>query len=112
MRRSITSGLAAAAAAASLAAISPSAIAATVPTQVAEPAPASTAACVELVGFYTDWPDRFVTVRNNCGSTACFSVTVAANRDPKFSIGGNRQQSFRYGGALWTQGTGIKNIGC
>ncbi|MFD4243179.1 hypothetical protein ACFWP3_16510 [Streptomyces sp. NPDC058525] len=112
MRKSITAGLAAAAAFTSLSVLSPSATAATGSTQAAEPVATSAAACVQLVNFHTDWPSRYVTVSNTCGYTACFSVTVAAKADPEFSIGGSRQQTFRYGGALWTEGSGIKNIGC
>ncbi|MER6393554.1 hypothetical protein ABT236_34470 [Streptomyces sp. NPDC001523] len=112
MRKSITSGLLVAAALGSLSVLSPVAVAATGTAEEASVATPAAASCVEVVRWYTDWPDKFVEVKNNCGSKACFSVTVAANRDPVFSIGAYRQQSFRYGGALWTSGTGIKNIGC
>ncbi|MFJ3724942.1 hypothetical protein ACIPYQ_20575 [Streptomyces sp. NPDC090045] len=112
MRKSITSGLVAAAALGCLSALSPAAMAATGAAEVSSAPTVAAASCVEVVRWYTNWPDKFVEVKNNCGSTACFSVTVAANRDPEFSIGAYRQQSFRYGGALWTSGTGIKNIGC
>ncbi|MCY0948281.1 hypothetical protein [Streptomyces sp. H27-S2] len=111
MRKSITSGLVAAAALGSLSVFSPTAMAAADAAEVL-PTPTAAASCVQVVRWYSNWPDKLVEVKNTCGSTACFSVTVAANRDPEFSIGANRQQSFRYGGALWTSGTGIKNIGC
>ncbi|MEU6296443.1 hypothetical protein [Streptomyces erythrochromogenes] len=112
MRKTIASGLVAAAALGTLSGISPAAVAATGDAGAAAVPAGAAASCVEVVRWYTNWPDKFVEVKNNCGSTACFSVTVAAKRDPEFSIGAYRQQSFRYGGALWTSGTGIKNIGC
>ncbi|QNS04114.1 hypothetical protein [Streptomyces xanthii] len=51
-------------------------------------------------------------VQNTCGHKVCFSVTVAARRDPQFSIKANKTEDFRYGGTLWAKGTGLKRISC
>ncbi|WP_254711934.1 hypothetical protein [Streptomyces sp. TRM64462] len=68
--------------------------------------------CVKVVRWYNSRSNRMVEVRNNCARTACFTVTLDWRKDPKFSIGPNRQDSFRYAGTLWTKGTGIKNVAC
>lgn len=109
MRKSITSGLVAVAALGSMGLFNPTAVAATGPAE-AEAAPM--ASCVQVVRWYTQKWDKKVEVKNSCGYKVCFTVTVAARKDPAFSIGANRQESFRYGGSLWTTGTGIKVIGC
>lgn len=70
------------------------------------------AACVTAVGWSSEGSSRYVTVKNSCSSTKCFSVTMAFRTDPEFSVGANKQQKFRYGGTLGVEGTGIKNIGC
>ncbi|MGW1882945.1 hypothetical protein [Streptomyces sp. NPDC001970] len=70
------------------------------------------AGCVSVVRWYNERFNRMVEVKNTCARKACFSVTVAASRDPEFAIGANKKQSFRYGGIAWTKGSGIKNIGC
>ncbi|NNJ03519.1 hypothetical protein HHX38_05140 [Streptomyces sp. PKU-MA01144] len=89
------------------------AIAAPAPTgPVASQASAEAAKCVVVVRWYTKRFSRYVEVKNSCARKACFSVTVAARRDPQFSIGPNRQQSFQYGGIAWTKGTDIKNKSC
>ncbi|MEU4044280.1 hypothetical protein ACK389_30765 [Streptomyces antibioticus] len=81
--------------------------------QAAQAAQAVQAAdCVKLVDTYTKRFNRYVKVKNSCARTACFSVTVAARRDPEFSIGRNKTQSFAYGGVLWTEASGVKNIDC
>ncbi|MEU0780040.1 hypothetical protein ABZ341_00485 [Streptomyces sp. NPDC006173] len=51
-------------------------------------------------------------MKNSCARKACFSVTVAARRDPDLSIGKNKKESFAYGGVAWTKGSGIKNKAC
>ena len=81
---------------------------------VAEPqaAPQARAACVKMVDRYNEGFNRYIKVKNSCGRKACFSVTVAARRDPEFSIGAHKTESFRYGGTLWTEASGIKNISC
>ncbi|MBQ0995909.1 hypothetical protein [Streptomyces sp. RK62] len=75
-------------------------------------AQADRAGCVKMLDRYNQGMNRYIKVKNSCSRKACFSVTVAARRDPEFSIGANKTQSFRYGGALWTKATGIKNISC
>jgi hypothetical protein len=81
--------------------------------QVAEAAQSARAAnCVKMLDRYNEGFGRYIKVKNSCSRTACFSVTVAADRDPKFSIGPNKTQSFRYGGIAWTEASGIKNIDC
>ncbi|QOV35518.1 hypothetical protein IM697_36540 [Streptomyces ferrugineus] len=81
--------------------------------QFAEAAQSTRAAnCVKMLDRYNQRLNRYIKVKNSCARKACFSVTVAARRDPEFSIGANKTQSFRYGGAFWTEATGIKNISC
>ncbi|MEU1484132.1 hypothetical protein [Streptomyces sp. NPDC005752] len=70
------------------------------------------ASCVTVSKWSTGANDRYVTVKNSCASTKCFTVTMALRTDPKFSIGANKTQEFRYGGMLGVSGTGIKNVGC
>ncbi|MFJ7298450.1 hypothetical protein [Streptomyces sp. NPDC099088] len=70
------------------------------------------AGCVTVVRWYNKRFNRMVEVKNSCARTACFSVTVAARRDPDFSIGKNKKESFAYGGVAWTKGSGIKNKAC
>ncbi|MER5468763.1 hypothetical protein [Streptomyces sp. NPDC002685] len=68
--------------------------------------------CVTVVRWYNKRFNRLVEVKNSCSHKACFSVTVAARRDPDFSIGKNKKESFVYGGIAWTKGSGIKNKAC
>ncbi|MFB8414554.1 hypothetical protein ACFC63_03420 [Streptomyces albidoflavus] len=70
------------------------------------------AACVTVVKWSSEKSSRYVTVKNSCSTKKCFSVTIALRKDPKFAIGGKKQQKFRYGGTLGNKGTGIKNVGC
>ncbi|MFJ9133322.1 hypothetical protein ACIRRT_09665 [Streptomyces sp. NPDC102256] len=70
------------------------------------------AGCVTVVRWYNKRFNRMVEVKNSCARTACFSVTVAARRDPDLSIGKNKKESFAYGGVAWTKGSGIKNKAC
>ena len=70
------------------------------------------AGCVKMLDRYNKRFNRYIKVKNTCGRKACFSVTVAARRDPEFSIGPNKTDEFRYGGIAWTKASGIKNIGC
>ncbi|MEU1279166.1 hypothetical protein [Streptomyces sp. NPDC005805] len=109
MRKAAGAVAAAAVAFGSMVFTAPSAIAAPQGPQETAAAPAK---CVKVVRFYSKRFNRLVEVENTCARKACFSVTVAARRDPEFAIGANKKESFRYGGTLWTQGTGIKNIGC
>ncbi|MFG2576126.1 hypothetical protein [Streptomyces sp. NPDC048481] len=71
-----------------------------------------TASCLKVLDWYNSGTGRYVKVKNSCGHKACFSVTVAARSDPDFSIGANKTESFRYGGILWTEGSGIKEKNC
>jgi hypothetical protein len=80
--------------------------------QGAEQVRAAQASCVKLLDRYNKDFNRYVKVKNTCGRKACFSVTVAASRDPEFSIGAHKTDSFRYGGIAWTKASGIKNIAC
>ncbi|MEW2259221.1 hypothetical protein [Streptomyces sp. NPDC047869] len=70
------------------------------------------ATCVKVVKWYNKRFDRYVRVKNSCGHKVCFSVTVAAARDPEFSIGARRTDDFSYGGIAWSKGSGIKQISC
>lgn len=70
------------------------------------------ATCVKPKKWFNSGSGRYVRVQNTCGGKVCFSVTVAARRDPQFSIKANKTEDFRYGGILWTKGTGLKRIGC
>lgn len=70
------------------------------------------ASCVKALKWYNSGFNRYVTVKNSCNHKVCFSVTVAARRDPEFSIGARKTDDFSYGGILWTEGTGIKQISC
>lgn len=70
------------------------------------------ASCVTVTKWSDGKTGRYVTVKNSCSSTKCFTVTMAFRTDPKFSIGANKTQEFRYGGMLGVSGTGIKNVGC
>ena len=70
------------------------------------------ARCVTVVRWYNKRFNRMVEVKNSCARKACFSVTVAARRDPDFSIGRNKKESFAYGGVAWTKGSGVKNKAC
>ncbi|MEV8530984.1 hypothetical protein [Streptomyces sp. NPDC051211] len=108
MRSKVSALFAAAAVAGSLFVAAPAATAAENDETGADRA----ASCVQLVRFWEKGFNRMVEVKNTCSQTACFTVTVAARKDPKFSIGGNRQESFSYGGKLWSRGSGIKNVGC
>ncbi|MFE2628880.1 hypothetical protein ACFXDP_13220 [Streptomyces sp. NPDC059374] len=82
------------------------------PQGSADAAQATRAGCVKMLDLYDQGWNRYVKVKNSCGHKACFSVTVAARRDPEFSIGARKTDSFRYGGILWTEASGIKNISC
>ncbi|MFH8488646.1 hypothetical protein [Streptomyces longisporoflavus] len=68
--------------------------------------------CVSVKKWYTKRFNRMVRVKNSCGYKVCFSVTVAASRDPEFAIGARKTQDFRYGGIAWTKGTGVKRVSC
>lgn len=70
------------------------------------------ASCVKALKWYNKRFNRYVTVKNSCGHKVCFSVTVAARRDPDFSIGARKTDDFNYGGILWTEGSGLKQISC
>ncbi|MGF0170162.1 hypothetical protein ACQF36_06415 [Streptomyces sp. Marseille-Q5077] len=82
------------------------------PLTTQEAAEAKAATCVKAKKWYNEGSGRWVRVQNTCGYKVCFSVTVAAASDPEFSIGANKTQNFRYGGILWTEGTGLKRISC
>ncbi|MGW7663200.1 hypothetical protein [Streptomyces sp. NPDC054756] len=82
------------------------------PQESADAAQATRAGCVKMVDRYNRGMNRYIKVKNSCAHKACFSVTVAARKDPEFSIGARKTESFRYSGILWTEATGIKNISC
>ncbi|MEU9773426.1 MULTISPECIES: hypothetical protein [unclassified Streptomyces] len=77
-----------------------------------EAAVAAQADCVKVKRWYSKRFNRMVDVENTCARKVCFTVTVAARKDPLFAIGAKKKESFRYGGTLWTKGTGIKNVAC
>ncbi|UYQ64410.1 hypothetical protein [Streptomyces peucetius] len=110
MRKTVTTAIAAATIFGSMGMLAPTAVAAAPAER--QSVTARAADCVKVVRWYSKRFDRMVEVENKCSRKACFSVTVAARRDPEFAIGANKKQSFRYSGTLWTKGTGIKNIGC
>jgi hypothetical protein len=113
MRKAVAMATAATAFAGSLVGFGTQAIAAPASTApIASQASATAAECVTVVRWYNKRFNRYVEVKNSCARKACFSVTVAARRDPQFSIGANKKQSFRYGGIAWTKGTDIKNKPC
>ncbi|MGW5732569.1 MULTISPECIES: hypothetical protein [Streptomyces] len=68
--------------------------------------------CVSVKKWYNKRFNRMVRVKNACGYKVCFSVTVAASRDPEFAIGARKTEDFRYSGIAWTKGTGIKRVSC
>ncbi|MGW7286784.1 hypothetical protein ACWGH4_14995 [Streptomyces sp. NPDC054847] len=111
MRKAATTALAAATIFGAVGMLAPAAVAAP-QAAVQETATARVADCVKVVRWYNQRFNRMVEVENTCSRKACFSVTVAARRDPEFSIGSNKKASFRYGGIAWTKGSGIKNISC
>ncbi|MBB1256124.1 hypothetical protein [Streptomyces alkaliterrae] len=85
--------------------------------QAAQPAAttqnvSASAECVKALDWYTKRSSRYVKVKNSCARTACFSVSIPWRKDPTFSIAANTTKEFRYGGALWRKGTGIKNKSC
>jgi hypothetical protein len=80
---------------------------------VAQPSPQNAQAdCVKVVRWYSEKSSRKVEVKNSCARQACFTVTVEWKKDPKYAIAAHKQASFRYGGTLWSQGSGIKNVAC
>ncbi|MEV6753981.1 hypothetical protein [Streptomyces sp. NPDC051214] len=68
--------------------------------------------CVSPKKWYNKRFNRMVRVKNSCGYKVCFSVTMAASRDPEFAIGARKTEDFRYGGIAWTKGTGLKRVSC